>query len=68
LRVTTNPPYDCHPRLPGLTAEAYLRQSILKPDACVAPGFPAGVMYPNFEKTLTDRELNDLVAFLLSLQ
>lgn len=55
-------------RVPGLTAEEYLRQSILEPDAYVVEGFPSGQMIPNLDEILTDEEIDDLVAFLLTLE
>jgi mono/diheme cytochrome c family protein/ferredoxin len=55
-------------RIPGLSAEEYLRQSILYPDAYVVEGFPSGLMVPNFGDTLTDAQIDDLVAFLMTLK
>jgi disulfide bond formation protein DsbB len=43
---------------------AEIRQSIVDPDAVVAPGFPAGVMLRNFADQLTPEELDQLVAYL----
>jgi mono/diheme cytochrome c family protein len=43
--------------------EAYTHESVVDPDAYVVAGFPKGVM-PAFKGTLTDAQLNDLVAFL----
>lgn len=50
----------------GQTAEAYLHQSIVDPDAHVVDGFAAHVMPGNFERMLTAEQINDLVAFLLT--
>jgi len=50
------------------TAEGYLRESILVPDAYVEAGFPPGVMYQAYSQTLTEGELADIVAFLISLE
>ncbi len=55
-------------RVPGLTAEEYLRQSIVDPDAHVVEGFDSGVMLQNFGKTLTDEQIDNLVAFLLTFE
>ncbi len=49
-------------------AAGYLRESILEPDASVREGFPSGVMFPRFADVLTDQEVDDLVAFLLTLK
>jgi cytochrome c551/c552 len=54
--------------VPGMSAADYLRESIVNPDAHVTAGFPAGVMYKNYGKDLTEQEINDLVAFLLTLK
>lgn len=50
------------------TAEGYLRESILEPDAFVEPGFAPGVMYQAYSQTLTEGELADLIAFLLTME
>lgn len=52
--------------VPGLSAEEYLRQSIVEPDAHVTEGFTAGIMYQNYGKELTEQQIADLVAFLLT--
>ncbi len=55
-------------RVPGLSAEEYLRQSIVEPNAYVVEGFPVGQMFQNYEEVLTEAEIDALVAFLLTLQ
>lgn len=52
----------------NLSAEEYILQSILDPDAYVVPGFAPGVMPQNFGELISEGDLNDLVAFLLSLE
>jgi hypothetical protein len=54
-------------RVPGLSAEEYLDQSIRDPDAYVVDGYPSGVMLQNYEELLTDEQIGNLVAFLLTL-
>jgi ferredoxin/mono/diheme cytochrome c family protein len=54
-------------RVPGLTAEEYLRQSILDPDAYVVDGFPSGQMLDNYGETLTEEDIDALVAYLITL-
>lgn len=49
--------------LPGRDA-AYIRQSILEPNASIAQGFSPGVMPQDFGDRLSERQLNDLVAFI----
>jgi len=53
-------------RVPGLSAEAYLRQSILEPSAFVVSGF-RDIMYPNFKDKLTEQDVADLIAYLETL-
>jgi coenzyme F420-reducing hydrogenase delta subunit/cytochrome c2 len=55
-------------RIPGMSAEEYLYQSILKPDAFVVDGFPVGQMLPDLEKRLSPEQIDSLVAFLLTLK
>ena len=52
----------------GMSAEAYLRESITDPDAHVVEGFTPGVMYQNFGTDLQAREINDLIAYMLTLK
>lgn len=53
--------------VPGLSAEQYIRQSILEPNAHVVKDYPAGVMQ-SYKNDLKEQELNDLVAYLLTLK
>ncbi|MCP4308991.1 MAG: hydrogenase iron-sulfur subunit [bacterium] len=55
-------------RVAGMTAEEYIRQSILDPDAYIVDGFPAGQMLQNFDELLTAEDVDNLVAFLLTLE
>jgi len=55
-------------RIPEMSVEEYLRQSILEPEAYVVEGFPSGLMVPNLGETLTEAQIDDLVAFLLTLK
>ena len=55
-------------RVPGQTAEQYLRTSIVTPNAYIVPGYSANGMYQDFAKVLTDQQVNDLVAYLLTLK
>jgi mono/diheme cytochrome c family protein len=52
-------------RRPGMSAEAYLRESIVTPDAFTVPGYPRAVM-PAL--ALDEQQVSDLVAFLLTRQ
>lgn len=60
-------------RVPEMTAEAYIRQSILQPNAYLAPECPnspclPGIMPQNFSTRLSEVQLDTLVTFLLSQQ
>lgn len=55
-------------RVPGMSAEEYIRESILDPNAYVVEGFPAGQMLQNFGDLLTTEDIDNLVAFLLTLE
>ncbi len=52
----------------GLSAEEYIRQSILTPSSYVVEGFQDNVMPLNFGETFSEAQLNDLIAFLLTLE
>jgi mono/diheme cytochrome c family protein len=55
-------------RVSGTSAEEYLRKSILEPDATVAEGFATGIMPKGFATALTEQQVNDLVAYMLTLR
>ena len=71
-------------RKPGMSAEDYLRESIINPWACLTPLPTSGIvecqaaadpaktypqlMLPGFKDRMTEGQLNDLVAFLKSLR
>ncbi len=44
--------------------EAYIEESIVRPDAEIARGFAPGIMPPNYGDTLTPAEVDALVKFL----
>lgn len=48
--------------------EPFVRKSILEPNAELSPGYPPSVMPPDFATRLTSEEINDIVAFLMSLK
>lgn len=54
-------------RVQGQSAEAYTRTSLTDPNAHVVEGFAPGVM-PSFKTVLSDQQLNDVVAYLLTLK
>jgi cytochrome c oxidase subunit II len=53
-------------RKPGTAPEAYVEESIVRPDAFVVEGFPRGTMPSNFGQRLTPQEIDALVSYLLS--
>ena len=53
-------------RVPGLSAEEYITQSIMDPNAFVVDGFPSGLMPQNYGETLTTQDIANVVVFLLS--
>lgn len=59
---TTGP--DLDEALKG-QGEAFIRESIVDPDAQISKGFEAGLMPKDYGDKLSDQELSDLVAFLL---
>lgn len=54
--------------VPGQSAEAYLRTAILDPDSYLAGGFQEGVMYRDYRKALSEQQIRDLVAYMLTLK
>jgi cytochrome c551/c552 len=55
-------------RASGMSAEVYLRQSILEPDAYLVEGFGAGIMPKGLATELSEEQVNDLIAYLLTLK
>jgi len=53
---------------PPVPAAEFLQRSIIEPDADIAPGFAAKVMPTTYSTQLTEEQIADLVAFMLSLQ
>ena len=49
------------------TAEEFLKESIVSPDVMVTQGFQAGIMPKTYTK-LSAQEINDLVAYLMTLK
>ena len=52
----------------GLSAEEYLRQSILEPEAHLVDGFDSGLMPAALADELSEEQVDNLVAYLLTLQ
>jgi cytochrome c551/c552 len=50
----------------NMNLAAFIKESIVNPDAYIAKGFHKGVMPTNFGTALSGTDLNNLVAFILS--
>lgn len=76
MDLPLGPPFSGEPpmatlaatRRPGYTAEVYLYESIVNPNAYLVPGFQEGIMPEELGETLTEQDLADLVAYLLTMQ
>ena len=55
-------------RVPGMSAADYIRQSIVEPNANIVEGFAEGLMYQFYATDLTEEQINDLVAYTLTLK
>ncbi|MBI1281628.1 MAG: c-type cytochrome [Anaerolineaceae bacterium] len=55
-------------RVSGLSAEDYIRQSILRPNDYVVEGYASGLMYQNYAGQLQTSDVDALVAYVLSLK
>lgn len=62
--VVQDPNYTGTAKIP----EEYLRESIVAPDAFVEKGFAPGVMYQKYGEDLSEQEITDLVAYLMTLK
>jgi len=58
------------PSLAGISAkgEQALHEAIVNPDAELAAGFDKGIMPNSFGKQLTTQQINNLIAYLLTLK
>ncbi|MDX2140503.1 MAG: c-type cytochrome [Chloroflexota bacterium] len=50
----------------GVSADDYIRQSILQPDEFLTPGY-RDMMYRQYAEALTEQDIADLIAFLAAL-
>jgi mono/diheme cytochrome c family protein len=55
-------------RIPGMSAEDYIRESILDPSAYIVEGYQDNIMPKNYDELIEADQLDDLVAFLLAQQ
>ena len=54
-------------RVAGMSAADYIHQSIVEPNAFIVEGFAEGLMYQNYATDLTADQIDDLVAYTLTL-
>jgi cytochrome c551/c552 len=66
--ATIGPDLDTKPAVDAkknhMPLAAFVRESIVKPNAYISPGYPKGVMPQTFGKKLSKTQLDDLVAFI----
>jgi mono/diheme cytochrome c family protein len=66
---TVGPDLDTAPekdaKLAKMPLAAFVRESIVKPNAYIAPGYPKGVMPQTFAKTLSAKQIDELVAYIV---
>jgi hypothetical protein len=55
-------------RVEGVPAKDYLRKSITAPDSYVVEGFSPGIMTNTYEAQLSEQQIEDLVAYMLTLK
>jgi mono/diheme cytochrome c family protein len=54
--------------LANTSAQAYIKQSIINPDAYIVSGYTPAVMYAHYQRELSTEEIDALVSYLLSLK
>ena len=54
-------------RVPGQSAAGYLYTSIVQPNAYIAPGYQSNIMVQSYGQQLSEREIADIVRYLLTL-
>lgn len=55
-------------RVPGESAGLYLYHSIIRPNQYVVPGYQPGIMIQTYQDMLSDQDLADIIAYLLTLK
>jgi cytochrome c2 len=55
-------------RIEGMDAQAYIRDSILNPNAYTVDSFPESIMPLNMKDALSSEDLDAVVAYLLTLK
>lgn len=55
-------------RVEGVSAEDYIRSSIINPDVYIVEGFSDDLMPENWAEIYSEEEINHLIAYLFTLQ
>jgi hypothetical protein len=55
-------------RIEGMSAEEYIHQSIVDPSAFVVPGFQDNIMPKTFGQQLSQTDIDNLIAYILTQQ
>lgn len=55
-------------RVPGQSAEEYLREATINPDVHILDGYQAGIMPSTYSTALTPEQIDSLVAYMLTLE
>ncbi len=55
-------------RVSGQSAEEYLRKSVTDPNAHVVEGYNANIMPSTYANQLSEEQIDDLVAYMLTLK
>jgi cytochrome c551/c552 len=55
-------------RVSGQSADQYLKRSIVAPNEHIAEGFAANLMPATYGSELSEQEINDLIAYMLTLK
>ncbi len=51
-----------------LSAEQYIKQSIINPDAYIVSGYSPAVMFAHYQDELSEEEINAIIAYLMNLK
>lgn len=55
-------------RVPGQSAAEYLRAAIVAPNDFLVEGYQPGIMPQTYELYLSEQQINDIVAYMLTLE
>jgi mono/diheme cytochrome c family protein len=52
-------------RVPGMSAEEYVHESIVAPNVYIVEGYPSGIMPQNYQDRMSEEEIQAMVTWLL---